>query len=347
MDQDIKPTNNQLSNPGLEVEPSSLSDQPHQPTIESPVLQPKLVKSGNSSDATTYLVGVFSGLFILCDASYLAGRVLYQLIVERSSSFLFFDFSSFDLYVAISLMVFALVYFLSMRRTEKAVDSEQAENNMLQTIRTIWQAILVIVLLGAIVSLIYSPISASIGISEAPNKGATLAYEALSSLFVIVFSGMLFLREWLRVRFRSTLLPTVVIIVLCASVIIGAMAFILQPKQAQDEIDYSQSGALEDYEGNTGHSALAELNAEAVAKKAEAYNAINGSYPKTIADFATTEESKLDDSTYQVISESPAGLKEIQYKSCSKTGAQISYYEESTSSVEIIAVGSASSISAC
>lgn len=310
-------------------------------------LQPTNNTTTNTSTITTRLVALFAGLSILCGASYLAARVFYQLFVERDTSFLFFDFSPFDLYVVISLALFAVVYFLASKRIESSV-SASSDNNASSIISAIWQALLVMTVVGSVVSLIYSPISASMDFdATSENTGSLIAYEMLSALFVMILASSFLLREWLYSKSHSTLLPTIASIVLVVGVLLSAVIFILQPKQKETD-DYSDYGASSSYDDDyeTSDNFSAKSYANEVLKKTEAYYTINGEYPAAIADFEKTEESKLG-TDYKVITTKPAYDDQIQYKRCSASGAQITYYDKQTGLTEILSAGDASKDVAC
>lgn len=339
MDQDFRRPERLNEVPIRGIEPNSASKQSLK-TAEVVIED----KANNTSDTTARLVVLFAGLSTLCSSSYLAGRVLYRLLVEKDTSFLFFDLSSFDLYVVISLAMFALLYFLSARRVEKATQTSN-------TVTSIWQALLIVILVGSIVSLIYSPVSAAIGLewNGDKNTGSVIAYEMLSALFVTVLSGILLFRERLHSKNRSTLLPMIISLILVVAVLIPAVIFILQPKeQKQNDSYYNTQSMYQNEENPSDYSedSTAMSNAASVTKKAEAYNTVNGEYPATIADFEKTAESKLD-SNYHVIVAEPLISSQIQYKRCTATSAQVTYYVTSTNTTKITALGTASSSTAC
>lgn len=81
------------------------------------------------------------------------------------------------------------------------------------------------------------------------------------------------------------------------------------------------------YEGvqSRAQDSAAQANANAVAKRAEAYNTITSSYPVSVSDFAKEPESKLDNPSI-VVTTLPADTEHVAYKKCSgANGAQVVY----------------------
>ncbi len=71
------------------------------------------------------------------------------------------------------------------------------------------------------------------------------------------------------------------------------------------------------------------VRANLVTKKAEAYYAINGDYPKTIADFAKEAESELNDEVI-VVNTLPSDTGSLAYKYCGSGSAQVVYKDSTT-----------------
>lgn len=83
------------------------------------------------------------------------------------------------------------------------------------------------------------------------------------------------------------------------------------------------SGAMAGVQAKANES-QAQSNAISVLKRAEAYYAMNGIYPSSLADFAKTEETKLDAGVVLVAS-LPQDESQTGYKKCSNGGAQVVY----------------------
>ncbi|HRJ06732.1 MAG TPA: hypothetical protein PK096_01770 [Candidatus Saccharibacteria bacterium] len=75
--------------------------------------------------------------------------------------------------------------------------------------------------------------------------------------------------------------------------------------------------------------AAAESTASAVAKRAEAYYALEGKYPATIDDFADHDESKLVEGgkPLSVTDGVPMHYEDVQYEVCGPSGAHVVYYD--------------------
>lgn len=97
------------------------------------------------------------------------------------------------------------------------------------------------------------------------------------------------------------------------------------------------------------HTSVAQASANMVAKKAEAYAAMDtaGSYPATVEDFAKYPESKLVENDYTVTTVPPVDEKTVMYKQCDAQSAQITYYDTYAHQTRIIPLGDASSITSC
>lgn len=80
---------------------------------------------------------------------------------------------------------------------------------------------------------------------------------------------------------------------------------------------------------NRANASSAQSSAATVMKKAEAANAVKGSYPTTVADFAAQPDSSLAGSglTLAPISSAPSKPTTVEYLPCTGTGAQVSYWD--------------------
>ena len=100
---------------------------------------------------------------------------------------------------------------------------------------------------------------------------------------------------------------------------------------------------------NRGKAAAAQSLANAVAKKAEAYNTVSttGAYPAAVANFAEYTESKLDDTSVVVttVPTASANTDKVSYKKCT-TGAQITYWNLSVGKAIAIGLGGQASTAA-
>lgn len=99
-------------------------------------------------------------------------------------------------------------------------------------------------------------------------------------------------------------------------------------------------------------TAAATTTAWSVLKRAEAYNALHetGDYPTSLADFSANVESDLQGISTPTLSISdtvPAQKGVVNYTYCSAEGAQVSYYDESTSRVIILPAGDAPTDAPC
>lgn len=93
-------------------------------------------------------------------------------------------------------------------------------------------------------------------------------------------------------------------------------------------------------------ASAAQVNANHVLSKAEAYYALHTTYPDTISDFSKNTETTID-STITVTSDTPTTAKTIKYQKCDNFGAQITYYNPTTERIVILPAGDASTIPNC
>jgi len=113
---------------------------------------------------------------------------------------------------------------------------------------------------------------------------------------------------------------------------------------------------------NRGKAAAAQSLANAVVKKAEAWNTIQSSYPSycqlttgtTNATGTTTctagatagpVEAKLDDAS-KVSATAPGNESTVLYKTCT-TGAQVQYWDATVPGLKFVGIGGGSSTAAC
>lgn len=103
---------------------------------------------------------------------------------------------------------------------------------------------------------------------------------------------------------------------------------------------------------NRGKQSSAQSLASQVAKKAEAYNTVKSSYPANKAAFAATDAkeanlddpSKLNDATGTAALTTPSDEKTVSYKQCAAGGAQVYWYDATTSKINAIGIGGAASV---
>ena len=101
---------------------------------------------------------------------------------------------------------------------------------------------------------------------------------------------------------------------------------------------------------NRGKTASAQSLANAVMKKAEAYNTIQSAYPTNKAGFATVTESTLDnaaavvDGTKGAATSFPSDEKTVVYVKCTAGNtAQVIYRDLTNSNYQAIGMGGAAS----
>lgn len=99
---------------------------------------------------------------------------------------------------------------------------------------------------------------------------------------------------------------------------------------------------------NRGKQSAAQSLASQVAKKAEAYNTVQSSYPANVTAFANVDEAKLDNSSSVSDATNPTTEKTVRYKTCSGGGAQVIWWNATapsgnTNKLETIGLGGAAS----
>ena len=99
---------------------------------------------------------------------------------------------------------------------------------------------------------------------------------------------------------------------------------------------------------NRAKASAAQSLANAIVKKAEAFNAIENTYPTAYNTFGTgagtagnPAEAKLDNQS-QVIATVPTDEKAVSYKKCA-TGAQVIYFDAAKNTAVGIGLGGAAS----
>ena len=92
-----------------------------------------------------------------------------------------------------------------------------------------------------------------------------------------------------------------------------------------------------------GKSSSAQSLASQVAKKAEAYNTVESSYPTTIADFNSVDVSELDDPTAVAVTGLPSDETTVTYDVCTAGGAQVIWYDAVDNNRKAIGIGGVSS----
>ena len=98
---------------------------------------------------------------------------------------------------------------------------------------------------------------------------------------------------------------------------------------------------------NRAKASSAQALANAIVKKAEAFNAVESSYPASNTGFGTgagtagnPAEAKLDNAA-QVTATVPTDEKTVAYKKCAAGGAQVVYFDASKNTSVGISIGGA------
>lgn len=100
------------------------------------------------------------------------------------------------------------------------------------------------------------------------------------------------------------------------------------------------TGPLGDSVQQRAESTSAQTTAMTVAKKAEAFYAISGAYPNTLADFEKYPETSLasvKNGSVLVTESFPTGTTSVGFKMCSATYGQVVYYD--TASKQMVSLG--------
>lgn len=190
------------------------------------------------SDLTLYLVVLFSGLSAIASASYLAWTVLNHFLTEPSG-FSLFDFSTFNIYILLYLVMFGALNILASLRLEARVKAQGTIASPLSTVGAIWRALLVVWGVSAVVGILYAPLSASIAGS---GVGTSIAVDVVSALIAIALIAGFFWRDMLLHKVRPALIPTVVVAALVGLIAAAGAFTTLNPKKAVEQntmYDYS------------------------------------------------------------------------------------------------------------
>jgi prepilin-type N-terminal cleavage/methylation domain-containing protein len=95
---------------------------------------------------------------------------------------------------------------------------------------------------------------------------------------------------------------------------------------------------------NRAKTSSAQSLANAIVKKAEAYNTLKSNYPAAIANFADYPESKLDNAS-AVTTALPTDESTVSYKTCTSPAgsAQVTWYHKTANKVIAIGLGGGTS----
>ena len=349
---DQQDTNATVLRPDQEPSTSNQSAPPLRPTIieqPAPRIDTSVRNESFKNEKVAYFVSIISGLLIISSASYIVSRVLSRLF-SKEASVLFFNLESFDIYALIALFIFGAAYFIATHRAERySVDSAPRK-----TSSAVWQTILVITLLGSFVALVFAPLNSLMTTKTTySNPSDSLMSDILSAAFVIVVSALFLWRDLYRQRTKSTLVPTLVASALITGVFVTGIVtlFIIEkPTSPEVQNDYGYSDQLaSSVETETSKSKLTtytDINANIIAKKAEAYNTLEGEYPSDVFNFDKYPESDLTSTDITVTSAAPMSANEIRYIRCS-IGAQISYLTNESGTIKILALGGANDTEEC
>lgn len=123
---------------------------------------------------------------------------------------------------------------------------------------------------------------------------------------------------------------------------------VTSPSQSVKKVDSTgQSVSNQSTAQLNTQRAEAQAAAMMVQKKAEAYDAINSNYPRTLADFNTDQNTTLAGSGVTPTAAIPTSGTDPYYQYCSDTGAQVFYFDPVAKTATIIALGDASSDASC
>lgn len=216
---------------------------PQQTVSNQPVVQLETSTDEAATDVselTLYLVVLFSGLSTIASASYMVWSVL-DYFMSKPAEYSLFDFSTFNIYVLIYLVLFAMVNILASLRLEKRLQSSNGVSGSVKTVGAIWRALLVVWGVSAIVGILYAPLSASIG--ESSETGTIIAKDIASSVFALLIVVLFFWRDTFVQKVRSGLVPSIAIAALVLAVASVSAYTTLSPKKAEtpsSPYDYSQ-----------------------------------------------------------------------------------------------------------
>jgi len=193
----------------------------------------------------------------------------------------------------------------------------------------------------------YGPAPAAVGENPGQTLGIiSIVLDVIGLAFVGMILGIIS-RSKSKAAGMPTTLGTIGMVLGIIFTVIGFLYFIFIMIVAFAGIQESASSAASSSGSSsfsTGSSSLDD-DVAAVEKRAEAYNALAGDYPKTISDFSKHPESTVPDdiSLYSAIYTSNG----VTYVYCGTGAAQITYLGDSQDDKRITALGTASSTEAC
>lgn len=115
-----------------------------------------------------------------------------------------------------------------------------------------------------------------------------------------------------------------------------------QSESTNEQLNSSSSSNSLTDTAKRARTSSSRANATTVQKKAEAYNALTGDYPKQISNFSEWEESMINtDIKVSDIQPTENTYDSVQYKYCSTGIAQVSYYDSSADAIVKLALSTA------
>jgi hypothetical protein len=188
------------------------------------------------------------------------------------------------------------------------------------------------------------------------NPGQGFGIASIVMIFVFPLLGIIF-GAISRSKSKAANMPSglgtagliINIILTVVGIIVGILFFILVIAVGTEA---AKSGALNDETGSSSSFGTTDAtdplatNAVEVKKRADAYNALAGDYPKTTSDFAKYSESTIPEDV-KVYSSFLLTNSSLTYIYCGAGSAQIVYLGDTQEDKRITALGSASSTEVC
>jgi hypothetical protein len=342
------------SQPQPETTEPAVTPAPARWTPQPPAKKPTVSLSRErTSGVAMYMLGIVSGIFMLGSASYLASNVFGYFLVDKNDSFLYFDLSSIDLYFVVAAIVLGLIHFFAIAMVGRGSgDVEYGFRSRHEMVGALFQTILAITLIGGLITLIHTPLDAAINPSEDAMQAENVKSTVVSTLFVMILAGTLLWRDRKLSKGLATLIPAGVAALLTAGIITASIIVLSLPKE-EPKLDDGASATLNYNDFSTDSSfsdptALdVEGNARTVAKKAEAYNALEGTYPKSETDFSKYDESDLEDIDLYTGSTEMLIAGEMKYQLCTDSKSAQVVYVNASNDTKFVGIGGASSTTNC
>ena len=220
--------------------------------VSSPALQPPEMIRDRGTDPTshltTYIVVMLSSLAMLAGASYLFWRALSHFVLG-GDSLLFFDLSSFDMYVLIYTLLFGTTYLLGVSRLEKSFAASDFDvKNPYKVLSSVYQAVLTVTFIGGVVGLIYAPLSGVDSGYDGENIAVSIGIDVAVSIFTIGMSSLLLWRDKLLMSARSGVVPLAAIGVVLVLLLVAMTISIVNPSEPDPADDMYDSVYQDDTE---------------------------------------------------------------------------------------------------